>query len=179
MVVNLREHVGEQPIGDVLDYHVAVNPSAEPLGFRKTAFRQLPGVVAGESFRELFVELRVCLAIEVQAEILVTGRCIPRRGKIQVGPSGVHGAIGGSLQAAGKAIDGEHLQVSCLPGTRESAPQVLRPFRRGRTWKNSSMSLTAACSSEKAPRRLSRSSARGTREITGLTMSRREFVLFM
>src|ERR1017187_9862628 len=40
-------------------------------------------------------------------------------------------AIGGSLQAAGKPIDGEHLQVSCLPGTRESAPQVLRPFRRG------------------------------------------------
>src|ERR1019366_9582051 len=95
----------------------------------ETVFPQRPKVAAGQSFRKIVVELRVCVAIEVQAEIFVTGCRIMRRGKIQVGPVEFFRTFGGSLQAAGKPIDRQHLQVRCLPGTREGAQQVTRPCR--------------------------------------------------
>src|ERR1022692_1247675 len=188
MVVNFREHVGQQAIGDGLHHHVAVSPSAELMGFRETVFPQLPKVAAGQSFRKIVVELRVCVAIEVQAEILVTGCCITRRGKIQVGPVEVFRTFGGSLQAAGKPIDRQHLQVRCLPGTsifrcvafqepEKVHSRSLDHADQGSIRKNSSMFSTAACSSEQARRNVSRSSAGGPREIRGSTVEVREVTL--
>src|SRR5271166_5086732 len=129
VVVNFREHVGQQANRYSLYHHVAVNPLAELMGLWKTIFGKLPQVAAGQSVGKILVEFRMGVAIEIQAEILMAGRCIPGGGNIQVEPVELSRNVGSSLQAAGKPVNRKHLQVSGFPRAGEGVEQVFRPCR--------------------------------------------------